>query len=98
MHILRSDDPGALIREYADSSWQSVGEAVVEVLQETLDPQEWAEMTPEELIHQGYVQGVGHLIIALLAREVRLELTEPHQRVEKISRAADPRHSRARED
>jgi hypothetical protein len=62
MHILRSDDLGALIREYADRSWQSVGEAVLEVLQETLDPQEHAAMTPQEWVYQGYVQGTDRTV------------------------------------
>jgi hypothetical protein len=95
LYILRSDDLGALIREYADHSWQSVGEAVLEVLQETLDPQDAAALTPQEWVYQGYVQGVGHLIMALLAQEVRLELTDPHQRAEKICRAIRLRQGRA---
>jgi hypothetical protein len=87
LHILRSDDLGALIREYADRSWQGVGETVMEVLQETLDPQDAADMTPQEWVYQGFVQGAGHLIMALLAQEVRLELTGPQGRIEQIERA-----------
>ena len=87
MHILRSDDLGALIREYVEQSWQAVGAAVLEVLRETPDPERAAAMTPEDWIHQGYMQGAGHLIMALLAGEVRLELTGTGPRARAIVQA-----------
>ncbi len=86
MRIWRSDDLGTLISEYADASWQAIGEAILEVLHETIGPEELAEMTPEELVHWGYAQGAGHLIMALLAREVRLELISAQARVQKTRR------------
>ncbi len=80
-HIFRSDDLGALIREYADQSWQAAGDGIMEVLQETLDPQEADRMTPQEWVYQGFKQGAGHLIMALVAQEVRLELNDPRRGV-----------------
>ncbi|MCL5279986.1 MAG: hypothetical protein M1376_08785 [Planctomycetes bacterium] len=98
MRIWRSDDLGTLISEYADASWQAVGEAVLEVLHETIGPEELAEMTPEELVHWGYAQGAGHLIMALLAREVRLDLIPTQKRVRKMRRPRGRRPNTARED
>ncbi len=79
MHIFRSDDIGALIREYADRAWEAAGDGMMEVLQETPDPQTAAQRTPQDWVYQGFVQGTGHLILALLAGEVRLERTDPHE-------------------
>jgi hypothetical protein len=86
LHILRSDDLGALIRAYADRSWQSVGETVMEVLQETLDPQDAADMTPQEWVYQDTCRGrpSDHGALAL---EVRLELTA---RTSSQSRSSGP--------
>ncbi len=98
MQIWRSDDLGTLIREYTDASWQAVGEAVLQVLYETISPEELAEMTPEELVHWGYAQGAGHLIMALLAGEVRLDLIPTPGRVRKRRRPRDRRPHSARED
>jgi hypothetical protein len=75
MQIFRSDDLGALIREYADRSWEAAGDVVMEVLEETLDPQQAAAMTPRDWVRLGFQQGAGHLILALAAGEVRLEQT-----------------------
>ncbi|MCL5282851.1 MAG: hypothetical protein M1376_23450 [Planctomycetes bacterium] len=98
MRIWRSDDLGALINEYTDASWQVVGEAVLEVLHETVGPEELAEMTPEELVQWGYAQGAGHLIMAMLAREVRLDLIPGRERVQKTRRPGSRRPNTARED
>ncbi len=98
MRIWRSDDSGTLISEYAGASWQAVGEAILQVLHETIGPEELAEMTPEELVHWGYAQGAGHLIMALLAREVRLDLIPTQKRVRKMRRPMDGRPNIARED
>ncbi len=98
MRIWRSDDLGALIRDYTDASWLTVGAAVLEVLHETMDAEELAEMTPEELVHWGFAQGAGHLIIALLAGEVRLDLIPTPGRVRKRRRPRDGRPHSARED
>ncbi len=75
LHIFRSDDLEALIRAYTDESWQDAGDVVMEVLQEKLDPPQAAALTPEDWVRHGFVQGAGHLILALLAGEVRLERT-----------------------
>jgi hypothetical protein len=98
MRIWRSDDLGTLISEYTDASWQAVGEAVLQVLHETTGPEELAEMTPEELVHWGYAQGAGHLIMALLAREVRLDLISTRERVQKIRRPMGRRPNTAPDD
>ncbi len=98
MRIWRSDDLGTLISEYTDASWQAVGEAVLQVLDETIGSEELAEMTPEELVHWGFAQGAGHLIMALLAGEVRLDLIPTPGRVRKMRRPRDRRPDIARED
>ena len=98
MRIWRSDDLGALIRDYTDASWQTVGAAVLEVLHETIDAEELAEMTPEELVHLGFAPSSGHLIIALPACEVRLDLIPTNGRVRKRRRPRDRRPHSARED
>jgi hypothetical protein len=98
MQIWRSDDLGTLIREYTDASWQAVGEAVLEVLHEKMSPEKLVEMTPEELVQWGYAQGVGHLIMALLAREVRLGLIGRREWVQKQRRPVDHRPNIAPEN
>ncbi len=81
MQIFRSDDIGALIREYADRAWEPAGDEMMEVLEEMPDPQTAAQRTPQEWVYQGFVQGTGHLILALLAGEVRLELTKAQEKL-----------------
>ncbi len=81
MQIFRSDDIGALIREYADQAWEAARDGMMEVLQETPDPQTAAQRTPQDWVYQGFVQGTGHLILALLAGEVRLELAKGQEKV-----------------
>lgn len=98
MRIWRSHDLGTLINEYTDASWQAVSEAVLQVLHKTIGPEELAEMTPEELVHWGYAQGAGHLIIALLAREVRLDLIPTQKRAKKMRRPMGRRPNIAPED
>lgn len=98
MRIWRSDDLGILISEYTDASWQAVGEAVLQVLHETIGPEELAEMTPEELVHWGYAQGAGHLIMTLLAREVRLDLIPTRERAKKMRWPMDRQPNIAPED
>jgi hypothetical protein len=98
MQIWRSDDLGTLIREYTDASWQAVGEAVLQVLHETISPEELAEMTPEELVHWGYGQGVGHLVMTLLAHEARLDLIPTRERGQKMRRRINRRSNTAPED
>ncbi len=80
MQIFRSDDVAALIREYADQSWEAAGDVVMEVLEETLDPQQAAAMTPRDWVRLGFHQGAGHLILALGGGEVRLEVIKGQEK------------------
>jgi hypothetical protein len=98
MRIWRSDDLATLINEYTDASWQAIGKEILEVLHETIDSEDLAEMTPEELVHWGYAQGAGHLIMAMFAREVRLDLIPRQKRGRRMRRPRGRRRNTAPED
>lgn len=75
--IVRADDLGELVAEYAGSSWERVREAVLEVMEEDHFGEDLHITRPEDLVAYGYRQGVGHVIMALVAGEARFELKRP---------------------
>ncbi len=73
--IVLSDKIGDLVQEVRTKSWGKTADSVLEILKETHGPEALENMSPEELIHWGYCQGAGHVIIALVAGELRVKYT-----------------------
>jgi hypothetical protein len=74
VRVIRSDDLLALLAEYDHGSWEEVGESVLQTLADTIGEQELAAMSWQQLIRLGYRNGAGHLLMAILADELHVEL------------------------
>jgi hypothetical protein len=75
--IVRTDNVGDLISEYTTTSWASVRESVLELMAEEYLSEDPQTVAPEDLVEFGYRQGVGHVLMALMAGEARFEFTAP---------------------
>jgi hypothetical protein len=75
--IVRTDNVGDLISEYTTISWACARESVLELMAEEYLSDDPQAATPEDLVEFGYRQGVGHMLMALMAGEARFELTAP---------------------
>ncbi len=73
--IVRADRLRDLVQEVRKKSWDETGDYVLEVLLDQKGPDALEKMTPEELIHWGYCQGAGHVIIALAKGELQAKYT-----------------------
>jgi hypothetical protein len=83
---VRADNVEDLISEAGAQSWGRTGASVLAVLREQLGPEALETLTPEELIHFGYCQGVGHVIMAIVGDGDQYELTRPTRRRKKSRR------------
>jgi hypothetical protein len=75
--IVRADNVGDLISEYTTISWACARESVLELMAEEYPSDGPQATVPEDLVEFGYRQGVGHVLMALMAGEARFELTAP---------------------
>jgi hypothetical protein len=78
--IFRADNLGDLLSAASDWSWRQTRRSVLEVLEEQFGPDAAVNLSPEELIQFGYVQGVGHMIMQIVAGECQVGLKGPRRR------------------
>ena len=84
--VIRADEVGALVSAASEWSWSETRRSVLEVLEEQYGPEALANLSPEELVEFGYAQGVGHVIMQLVAGELHPELTDPRRKKKRAPR------------